>query len=231
MRRITVRAVSDGLRASSSLPPKDARFPAATFLPPRLPQDLVDRPRLRGRIGPNAATHLSLVVGPPGSGKTTLVATWLASVDEPRAWVTVDPDVGQADRFWSALMRTIQPTCPQLVFDASDLIDADHADGSTIARSIVDDLTGARDPPSLIVVLDDAHLLEPTVWTDLGWLIEHQPPNLHLVVISRVDPPISMARWRARRVRQRHARRRPGLRCRRDGHVVRTVSRRLAPTT
>ncbi len=109
----------------------------------------------------------------------------------------VNPDIGESRRFWAALVRAILAVRPDVVWNANDLVDADRPDGPSVARALVDDLAGAEELPSLVVMLDDAHLLHAATWTELAWLVEHQPPNLQMVVVSRSDPPFSLPRWRS----------------------------------
>jgi LuxR family maltose regulon positive regulatory protein len=173
------------------------RLPATSFMPPRLPPDVVDRQRLESRIDGDASIRLTLVVRPPGAGKTTLLACWTRRVERPAAWLTVDADIAESSRFWAALVRAIGTSRPDMVLNAPDVVDADRPHGASVARALVDDFAGAHDRPHAVVI-DDAHLLSAATWDELAWLVEHQPPNLHLVVLSRADPPFSLARWRAR---------------------------------
>lgn len=84
------------------------------------------------------------------------------------------------------------------MFDAVDLIDADTVDGEVVAHVLVDDLLSVTDEDGpVIIVIDDAHQIDGDAWRDLEWLLNHQPPVLHVVVVSRSDPPFSIARLRS----------------------------------
>jgi LuxR family transcriptional regulator, maltose regulon positive regulatory protein len=171
---------------------------SVSFVPPLLPADVLPRRELQSRIGPTAATRLSLVTGPAGAGKTTLTRLWVAEWSQRWAWLAVEGSLGRRERFWPAFVRAVQLALPDKILDAADLIDADTVDGRLVVRSLVDDLLGVSDEDApVVIVVDDAHLIDVDAWRDLEWVVNHQPPALHLVLISRSDPPFSVARLRA----------------------------------
>ncbi len=168
------------------------------FLPPGLPAALVERRRLEEQLGRPGSSKLSTVIGAAGSGKTTLVRAWLRGAEHTWAWVTLDePDCG-ADRFWRLLIGAVQVARPGLILDASDLLASDPIDEVEVAGTLVGDFleAGLADEP-LVIVIDDAHLLSANGWSQLSWLLQHQPTGLHLVLASRSDPPFSLARLQA----------------------------------
>jgi LuxR family maltose regulon positive regulatory protein len=173
-------------------------MPSVVFMPPTLPADVVARPSLERHLGPSAASRLSLITGPAGYGKTTLVRQWLAGVEHSWCWITVDQTVAEPDVFWPVLVRAVQRCRPDSALDSVDVIGADRIDPTAVARTLVEDLlTIDNSEGPAIIVIDDAHLLQSPCWQDLEWVISHQPPALHLVVISRSDPPFGTARLRA----------------------------------
>jgi LuxR family maltose regulon positive regulatory protein len=170
------------------------QVPAAAFRPPALPVDCVGRPDLERRLGAPRAAGVSLVTGPPGYGKTTTVRQWLETLDSPWAWINLDPVISRPDLFWRGVVRAVQTAAPDRTLDAIDAVSVDAVDPSDVVRTLVEDLDANRSPTRpIVLVIDDAHLLEPGVWRDLEWLIAHQPPLLHLVLCSRADP---RSRWR-----------------------------------
>lgn len=174
------------------------QVPAAAFRPPALPVDCVGRPDLERRLGAPRAAGVSLVTGPPGYGKTTTVRQWLETLDSPWAWINLDPVISRPDLFWRGVVRAVQTAAPDRTLDAIDAVSVDAVDPSDVVRTLVEDLDANRSPTRpIVLVIDDAHLLEPGVWRDLEWLIAHQPPLLHLVLCSRADPPFSVARLRS----------------------------------
>ncbi|HXW82145.1 MAG TPA: AAA family ATPase [Acidimicrobiales bacterium] len=174
-------------------------FPSVSFVPPSLPPDALPRPGLQSRIGPAASAQLSLVTGPAGAGKTTLTRLWVAQLSERWAWLAIDDSLGRREQFWPAFVRAVQLALPDQVLDSTDLLDADSPfEGGLVARALVDDLLDVSDEDGpVVIVVDDAHLLDADAWRDLQWLVNHQPPALHLVLVSRSDPPFPVARLRA----------------------------------
>jgi LuxR family transcriptional regulator, maltose regulon positive regulatory protein len=172
--------------------------PSVNFVPPLLPPDALPRPGLENRIGPMAAARLSLVTGPAGAGKTTLTRLWVAQLRNRWAWLSVDESLGCRERFWPAFVRAVQLALPDKVLDAADLIEVDTVDCELVVGALVDDLLGVRDEDGPVVVaVDDAHLVDADAWRDIEWVVNHQPPALHLVLVSRSNPPFPVARLRA----------------------------------
>ena len=138
-----------------------------------------------------------MLAGPAGAGKTTLARAWLSSVRHPWWWLTVEPPIAESDRFWPLFVRSVQRAAQHPVLDSSDALDQQRLDGRTLAETLALDLAAAEVPDGPIVIaVDEAHLLGPETWRDLEWLIAHQPEALHLVLMSRSDPPFSVARMR-----------------------------------
>ncbi len=173
------------------------------FLIPQRRSDLIARPHLLDRLRANLDRRLILVSAPPGYGKTTLLAEFAVRAGLPLLWYQLDqadsdpvvfltylteglretlankePPFGAAAR---ALLNSTEPHPPERVLTV--LI-------NELAQALVQDL---------IVVLEDYHLVtNPTVHALADMLIEHAPPRLHLVISARSDPPLALARWRAR---------------------------------
>lgn len=171
---------------------------SANFVAPALPVDVMERSALEDRLGPVTCSRLSLVTGPAGAGKTTLTRSWTTGLSGPWAWLTIDNDLGRRERFWPAFVRAVGVAQPAAVLDAADAVSADALDGERVARAVVDDLVAMPDECGpVVVVVDDAHLVDTETWRDLAWVVEHQPPGLHLVLVSRSDPPFSVGRLRS----------------------------------
>jgi LuxR family transcriptional regulator, maltose regulon positive regulatory protein len=173
---------------------------ATKLFAPRPRPDLVPRPRLLARLDAGlGAGRCSLLSAPAGAGKTSLLAAWLAELDRPVAWLTLDErdqDAGLVLRYLVAALRTIAPDCGR---GALAWLDAPQPPPpEVVVTGLVNDLTALPAPG--LLVLDDYHLVRaPDVHAAVAFLLDHLPPTLHLVVASREDPPLPLPRLRARR--------------------------------
>ena len=166
------------------------------FIPSTGP-DLVPRQRLYKRLDEGLTRKLTLVSASAGFGKSTLLASWLSERDQPAAWLSVDQGDNDPVRFWTYLIAAIQTTHPEIGAEARQIVSAPQLRSTEpVVISLINDISQL--PHDMIVVLDDYHLIEAEqVHAGLSYLLEHQPPNLHIVLSTRVDPSISLARLRA----------------------------------
>jgi LuxR family maltose regulon positive regulatory protein len=171
--------------------------------PPR--SDLVMRPRLTALLTAALSRPLTVVSAPAGFGKTTLLGEWRATRpgrDYPLSWLSLDPDDSDPHRFWThvtAALRTLPAFAANASFGRTALELLRSAPGLEPRRylpSLVNELAAAAAPFAL--VLDDYHVIEaPAVHTAVQFLIDHLPSQMHLVVLTRHDPPWPLARLRA----------------------------------
>lgn len=142
---------------------------------------------------------LVLVSAPAGFGKTTLVAEWLAA-DNSTAWLSLERRDSDPSVFWSYVIAALQKIAPDVGSDAAALLEASPASPSSVeavVASLVNDL--AVVPNDIVLVLDDYHAVESLdVQESMQFLVDHLPPELHLVVASRADPPWPLSGLRAR---------------------------------
>ena len=166
---------------------------------PQIHEDLVPRPQLYQRLDASMSRKLTLVSAPTGFGKSTLVTSWLADRDQSAAWLSLDPGDNDPVRFWSYLVGAIQSLHPQIGVEARQIIAASQLRSTEIvAISLLNDISQLA--ADLLLVLDDYHIIETgQVHESLSYILEHQPPNLHIILITRVDPSISLARLRVHR--------------------------------
>ena len=179
------------------------------YVPPPRP-DLISRPRLLERLneglGPNHgfACKLVLVSGQPGSGKSTLLSEWAAGVGQPLAWISLDEGDNDLVRFLVyviAALRTIHPDMGEGVLGTlHSLATAGILTQSAmeaVLTSLINEI--ASEPEPFIFVLDDYHLIraEP-IHKAVTFLLDHLPPQVHLVISTREDPPLPLARLRSR---------------------------------
>lgn len=170
-------------------------------VPPPRP-NLVPRPHLIERLdqGLRQGRKLTLVSAPAGFGKTTLVAAWIHRADEARAfpracWLSLDEGDNDPVRFFSYLVAALQTVQEDV---GRGLLDAFQAPPlEPLLTRLVNDMAALAE--RVILVLDDYHLIEnPTIHRALNFLLDHLPHHMHLVIATRSDPPLHLARLRAR---------------------------------
>ncbi|HSM55724.1 MAG TPA: LuxR C-terminal-related transcriptional regulator [Candidatus Sulfomarinibacteraceae bacterium] len=161
-------------------------------------RDIIERGALSSRLDEVTAYPLTLVSAPAGSGKTTLVSNWVRDSDLPVIWYSLDEDDNEPFRFLGHLIGAVQ----QLPVDVShSLVRALSTNNRAPLRRMVarlnNDIAAAN--RTIVLVLDDYHLIhEPDIHDGLVYMLQHQPPNLHLILITREDPPLPLARLRVR---------------------------------
>ncbi len=159
---------------------------------------LVSRPRLQERIAQGLCGPLTLLTAPAGFGKTTLVASCIANSGMPAAWLSLDKDDNQAERFLNYLVAALQEADHTIGDEAAKLLAAGRQIPSkAILTSLINDLDIASEEISL--VLDDYQFISSqAVHEQVVFLLEHCPKTFHLVIAARSDPPLPLARLRAR---------------------------------
>jgi len=167
------------------------------FVPPARP-DAVVRSRLVDRIEAGLRQRLTLVAAPAGFGKSTLVATWAAGTRVPVAWLSLDEEDRAPLRFLAYVVAALQRIGPHL---GERTLRALHAAQPPApmdaATGLVNELADGSGPMAL--VLDDYHLVDVAGARDLtAFLVEHGPPRLHVVITTREEPQLPIARLRAR---------------------------------
>ena len=159
----------------------------------------VERPRLSSLLdrGLEDRTRLTLLSAPPGYGKSVAVAGWLESRALPHAWISLDAadnDLARFVRYLVAALRAVRPE----VGDATDGLFGPGASPGVdlVAATLIDEIASADDP--FVLVLDDYHAIaaEP-IHRLVRFLIERGPPFVHVVLLTREDPPLPLARLRA----------------------------------
>ncbi|MFL6153505.1 MAG: LuxR C-terminal-related transcriptional regulator [Ornithinibacter sp.] len=154
------------------------------------------RPRLLNRLSEGAQGRLTLVSAPAGFGKTTMLASWLAEAgDRGVAWLSLDASDSDPTSFWAGVVATVSQAAPSVDAAMAGLVAG--ADAETVVTALLNAL--AEDTGELWLVLDDYHLAEgPAITAGMALLLEHLPSHVHVVLSTRADPDLSLARWRAR---------------------------------
>ena len=160
--------------------------------------NVVVRPRVIGLLDDGLSAGLILVSAPAGFGKTTLLAEWLKGRPQGSCWLSLDAADNDPVRFLSYVIAALQQAVPGV---ASGLVGPLRSPQPPVAEAVVtavvNELAAVAD--SLILVLDDYHVITgAAVNGALTFLLENLPSNLHLVIATRADPPIPIAKLRSR---------------------------------
>jgi LuxR family maltose regulon positive regulatory protein len=173
---------------------------------PRLRVSLVTRERLLTRLDTGLEGKLTLLSAPAGFGKTTVVSQWVADQSQrqthpPVAWLSLDPGDNDPIRFW----RYVMMACQALQAESDQATLAWLPTRSSFASSPLEPMLRtflnelASLPQRGMLILEDYHVItEPEIHETLTFVLDHLPAMLHLVIMTRVDPPFPLARWRAR---------------------------------
>jgi LuxR family transcriptional regulator, maltose regulon positive regulatory protein len=167
------------------------------YVPPPRPR-VVFRPRLIERLNEGLHRRLTLISAPAGFGKTTLLGEWLAACEREAAWLSLDEGDNDPTRFLAylvAALRTIAADIGEGVLGA--LQSPQPPPTESILTALLNEITAIRD--DFVLVLDDYHVIDARAVDDaLAFLLEHLPPRMHLVIATREDPRLPLARLRAR---------------------------------
>ena len=169
------------------------------FLPTSRP-NTVFRSLLIQRIseGIEQGGKLTLVSAPAGYGKTTLITEWLKTINRECAWVSMDAGDNDPKRFFTYLIASLQTIQEGFGQEVSNLIESPQLPSPEIvATMLLNQLVSNGSP--LILVLDDYHVIaNDYLHRTLEFMLENCPPLFHIVIISRLDPPLSLGKWRVR---------------------------------
>ena len=177
----------------------DALLLTKLYIPPPRP-NLVLRPRLLERVseGLSSGCKLSLISAPAGFGKTTLVSEWIAARPAPVAWLSLDEGDSHPHRFLTYLITALQPIASNSGRSALAALQSPEPPSTeSLLTALLNEISTITD--KCILVLDDYHVIDSKqVDEALTFLLDHLPPQLHLVITTREDPSLPLARMRAR---------------------------------
>jgi LuxR family maltose regulon positive regulatory protein len=159
---------------------------------PPVRAELVPRPRLLERLNEGLEGKLTLVSAPAGFGKTTLLAYWARGCHLPVTWLSLDESDNEPVRFMAYLIASLEKV-------SGEKKSGEGPDAGKISKdwltNIINQLAGK--PIRFILLLDDYHTIaNQQNHKTITFLIENMPPQMHLVIASRADPPLSLARLR-----------------------------------
>ena len=167
---------------------------------PGLRPDLVPRPRLAQRLDEGRGRGLVLACAPAGYGKTVLLADWVRRGRDRVAWLSLDAGDDDPARFWRHIVAALDRVRPGISERLGPLPGPPPPPSfEPLVTALINEVAGQPDADEALLVLDDYHVISShLVHESLGFLVEHRPPGLHLALASRSDPPLALARLRAR---------------------------------
>jgi LuxR family maltose regulon positive regulatory protein len=170
---------------------------------PQARPGFVARLRLVRQLDDGLARGLILVCAPAGSGKTSLLGSWARTGSRPVAWLSLDSGDNDPARFWRHAFAALDLAQPGIGARIAPLLSLSEPPPSDVlVTALINDLAqqGEPDEPrEVVLVLDDYHLIDSRpLHASMAFLVEHLPPGLRLVLSSRSEPPLPLARLRAR---------------------------------
>ncbi|MCP4541925.1 MAG: helix-turn-helix transcriptional regulator [Chloroflexi bacterium] len=172
------------------------------YIPSPRPE-LVPRPRLIEQLEGGLRHKLTLISAPAGFGKTTLLSEWIScrsavTAPLPIAWLSLDKEDNDETRFWTYLIAAIQTVHADLGQSVQEMLKTPQPPpAQSILTPLLNDIAALSD--TLVLILDDYHVISNrAIHKGLAFLLEHQPEQLHLILSTRADPPLSVSRLRAR---------------------------------
>lgn len=181
----------------------DSAFLTAKLSVPPLRGDYVPRPRLITRLEEGLARKLTLISTQTGFGKTTILCEWLRKANHKAAWLSLDEDDNDHQRFIAYVMASLRASKIGLE-NSIQAVSLAQAQGQSIespmAALLNDFSTLPADQKPVIIILDDYHVIHnPQIHESMAFALEYIPPGVHIVIASRTDPPLPLALMRARR--------------------------------
>jgi len=166
---------------------------------PTVPANCIPRPHLVRRLseGLDADRQLTLLSAPPGFGKTTCISAWIDRLDLPVAWLSLDPSDDDPVRFFSYFIAALQQVNDQIGGEIESVLSTGAPIApESIATVIINDIQKLEG--KVLFALDDFHVLqEPVILQFIERIIANQPRQLHIILITREDPALPLARLRA----------------------------------
>jgi LuxR family transcriptional regulator, maltose regulon positive regulatory protein len=167
------------------------------YVPPPRPRAVL-RLRLTGHLNGGLNGKLTLVSAPAGFGKTTLLGEWVAGCERPAAWLSMDEGDNDPTRFLAYFVAALQTIAPDIGEGVLGVLGSPQPPPiESILTALLNEIDTV--PDDFVLVLDDYHVIDGSAVEEaLSFVLEHLPPGMHLVIATREDPQLPLARLRAR---------------------------------
>jgi len=171
------------------------------FLAPAYNPKSVDRDRLLTRLNNRHGRKLITVVAPAGYGKTTLVTQWIHSQECTYCWLALDESDNDTRRFWQYVVGTFSNTLKSLGHEPQHLLAQKELPIEAVVTALVNEISSISNEAPVYLILDDYHLIDNTeIHQTISFLIDYLPPSVQLIITSRVEPSLPVARWRVKNI-------------------------------
>lgn len=171
------------------------------YLAPAYNPKSVERDRLLSRLSERYGRKLITVVAPAGYGKTTLVTQWLHTQHCNYCWLSLDASDSDPLRFWQYVIGTFNNTFQALGTEPQKLLAQKELPIEAAVTALVNEITTLNSNDPLYLVLDDYHRIDNVeIHQSLSFLIDYLPPSVQIIITSRIEPPLPVARWRVKNI-------------------------------
>ena len=167
------------------------------FFVPSVRNNLVTRDRLVKHVEQNIHRKLTLICAPAGFGKTTLLAEWLKQTNSKYTWLSLDEQDNELSRFWLYLITAIAKITPPHLEITTTHLQNQELNFESLLTPLINQLANLTE--DIVIILDDYHLIDDReIHQSFDFFLNHIPPQLHFVIATRSDPPLPLAKLRAR---------------------------------
>ena len=171
------------------------------FLAPAYNPKSVGRSRLLTRLNNRHARKLITVVAPAGYGKTTLVTQWIHTQECTYCWLALDEADNDTRRFWQYVIGSFSNTLESLGLEPQQLLAQKELPIEAAVTALVNELSVITNETPAYLILDDYHLINNAeIHQTISFLIDYLPPSVQVIITSRVEPPLPIARWRVKNI-------------------------------
>ena len=167
------------------------------FVPP-VRSELVSRPRLIDRLQKSIKGRVTLISAPAGFGKTTLINAWSVNLEQPVVWLSLDDMDNDLARFLAYFVASLQKVDKDIGLGVQKALQLSELPSvESLMTALINDIIAAE-CGSFVQVLDDYHVIqERSIHEAMTFLLENQPPQMHLIIATREEPPLPLSRLEA----------------------------------